>query len=188
MAERYFSEALALARTTQNTSSIVSSLRHLGDLARCRADYATAEAHYREALALNSTIDDPYSRARLLRLIGITAIQQEDTTQGLVLLTESLLLYQHLGNRGAIRWVLAAMAGLEARRNHPAQAMRLLGAMDTLAHEQQAALAPPDSTEYQHMLAMLAMQAEPARLAAWRAEGRALKFERAIEMGLALKG
>jgi non-specific serine/threonine protein kinase len=81
--------------------------------------------------------------------------------------------------------VLEGLAGLAARENQPARAVRLVGAAEAIREGIGAPRSPGDQADLERWLAPVRHAGDEEARAAWRAEGRAMTLDQAIEYGLA---
>ena len=86
-------------------------------LARYQADYAGAQAHIREGLAIHRQLGDPKGIADALSNLGYVTLQQGDAATARALYEESLALNRGLGNPQGVGDALTHLAQVAALQN-----------------------------------------------------------------------
>jgi predicted ATPase/DNA-binding SARP family transcriptional activator len=189
----YLHEALAVYRQFQMLVFACQVLRWLGDAARGLNDYETAEAYYRESLAMVQEIGW-LSYGIYVRLpLGLTVLHQGDVQQALQLFTEALEVAFETSKpefpRFPAFFFLDGVAAALAVQGRADAAARLYGAFD--AHTE-ALLADGFSRnllfdaigllEHEHFLSLCRDQLDEATFASCWSEGRALTLAEAVEV------
>src|SRR5262249_54840108 len=102
--------ALELARRAKDQGQLADAFVNLGGAHDYEGDYAQAEAHYREAVEIASSSNDPYYRALTSYLYAWFLIRQRSREQGMALCREARSLGEHFGF-GVIQeeasWIMA---------------------------------------------------------------------------------
>lgn len=96
------SEAIALARESQNAGSLASTLRIIGDLEAAAGSYATAMRYYEEALRLRQALLDRRSEPAILEAMGSVEIRLKEFGQAHTHLQASLRGYKNEGDKTGI--------------------------------------------------------------------------------------
>jgi hypothetical protein len=98
--------------------------------------------------------------------------------------TESLTLFQQLGDQGGIAECLEALAGAAGAQGQPLRAARLFGAAEALREKIGVPLSPADRPTYDRTVAAARAQLDASAFTtAWTA-GRALTMEQAVSEAL----
>ncbi|MBK9710081.1 MAG: tetratricopeptide repeat protein [Kouleothrix sp.] len=179
-------EALELGDKLDN-SFILARVRYLqGQVAYDRGALTQAEACYAESLAtfqeLGVRVDAAWARARLALVVH----QQGNPAQAASMLQESLTEFHQLTVPHAVAWCLEILAPLlVAQGKHPARALRLFGAAETLRAT--LAIGRPPVEQAPYAIAVAAARAEldgTTGALAW-ATGRAMPTAWAVAAALA---
>jgi DNA-binding CsgD family transcriptional regulator len=131
-AQRLGEEALAIMRAIEQLWGSARMLLGLGDLARLRAEDATARDYYLEALNILREVNARPEIARCLAGLGAIAMSQSDLPAARQHLAESLQLSFAAGSRIGIARGLEAFARLVVLEHDPALAVQLAGAISAL--------------------------------------------------------
>jgi predicted ATPase/class 3 adenylate cyclase len=174
-----YAETLALSRELGDTFNSAWALNHLGCVALRQGDLDKAHSLLMESLSLFRTMRHTAAIATVLNHLGGVALRQGDLDKAHSLLMESLALFQGLGQKRNIALCLASMARVAIMERQPAQAARLLGAVEGLLTDIGAILPPADRADYDRDAVAVRAQLDPATFAsAWEA-GRAMPLEQA---------
>jgi predicted ATPase/DNA-binding SARP family transcriptional activator len=191
LAQAQLEEAQVLLRRSDAPMELARLLNTLGEVARSiRGDYALAERHYREALALERTVGTQEGPANVLGNLAAVVLRQGDPAEALRLYHESLTLRLALQHPRGIAICLEGFGAVSVALSRFGEAARFYGAAERLREviNSPRASDPADEVEHQHYLAIALERADPvAWTAAW-AEGQALPLEQAIAAALALAG
>jgi predicted ATPase len=147
-------------------------LASLGLLAAQRGEHAEARARFAESLPLLRRGDDQWDLALLLLNAGLEEAQAASPTAG-ALLADALRAWQQLRGTAGVAFALAGLGEVAAGRGQPYRAGQLLGAG-------QAVL--PATYPLQHVIVPYDL---PAKLAAARAAGDPVAFDRGVAEGQA---
>ena len=99
-----------------STATRARALDAAGHLARDRADYDQAWAHYEESLGLRRELDDRRGTALALNNLGVVAQLRGEYGRTVVLHDESLALFRTLGDTRGIAAVLSSLGTLASSR------------------------------------------------------------------------
>ena len=130
-AEGFHRECLALCRETGDGVGTTGSLSNLGEVEQARGNLTAAAALYTASLAVGRNSGNRLAVARTLDNLGALAHLRGDRAEAAARYREALLLYRELGDRRGIATCLTGLANAAAAA-HPARALRLYGAAETL--------------------------------------------------------
>ena len=190
-AGRLLDEAESLLRASGASNDLAMVLNSRGELLRSvYGDYAGAEAHYREALALLRADGLAHWVATLLSNLAATVLRRGGTTEALRLLRESLELRLALRNQRGIALCLEGCGSIAVALGRFTQAARCFGAADQLrlTIDSPRTSDPADEAEYRHYVALAQTQTDPATWEAALVAGRGLTLDEAITEALAMSG
>ncbi len=88
-------------------------LNVLGEVARARADYAEAAAHFQASYAIRRELDDLEGMAVALRHLAETACRQENYLEARQLYSQALAIYQDIDDRGGLATTLQGLGRSE---------------------------------------------------------------------------
>lgn len=114
--------------------------------------------------------------------LGEIALSQNDAARAKAHLSESLALFQKLGDRIGVAWCLAAFAGAAALDEEPERGSRLWGASEGLRQRIGCRIAPASRLNRERIIAMLREQLGDARFEAEQTIGRMMPLEQAIDL------
>jgi tetratricopeptide (TPR) repeat protein len=153
--------------------ALASALNNLGELARCRGDYAAAKSCYYESLTLRRELDNRIGIAVSLHNLGHVAHQSGDDGQAGALFAEALLMSRELGDVQCIAENLTGLAGVFATQSQPDRALRLFGAAEALLESIGARLDPADRVERDRNIAIARRGSLDDKASqSWWSEGR----------------
>lgn len=183
-AHALFDEAAALAQTL-NDPRVTAHVRHTSAvLAAAEGDFPKALALDEEALVLNRQVGDTWQVVIVEWAVGMNAAVLGKFDAARVQFAECLRGGLELGNRWGASYPLEAFAALAVAERQYDRAARLFGAAE--AQRNRSGLVP-QAADHPALLQILANAPDftgPAVDAA-RREGRALKFDAAVELALA---
>ncbi len=120
---------MVLNKRHENLSRAADNLLNLGRLASTEADYATAVARYREALATYRDMSEPVNAALALHNLGLLDVRRGDYPSAVTMLNEALRIYEATGatadatsTRRSLATVHAAMGNLQTALDELTQA------------------------------------------------------------------
>ena len=100
------------------------------------------------------------------------------------LIEQTIRVWQHMGNRGAIANMLECFAFLALARGDRVRVARLFGAAESLRQSAGAGMASHEREEYEAAVARMRLDADGLALDEAWAEGRRLGAEAAIEFAV----
>ena len=177
-------EALAMARAAGDIYRVAMALNVLGDLARCREEYAEAQRAYEEGVSLLRQIDARRDLASLLHNPGHAYLQRGLVDRAESSFRESLAIQQAQHNMAGIAECLAGFAALAAARGRPADGACLLAAVAAGGWEQHIGKWPATRQAYAQTLALVRTQCTAAELQTAQTAGSALPLEKAAVAAL----
>ncbi len=136
-------ESLALYRTLGETEGVIQALQLQGEMEMLVGNYAVAEAHFREVLALWRGLDARLHVAWAVALVGEAAWVQNHLADAMICYDEAYQIFAELGNK----------EGCAILRHHQAQVARRQGAFVIAQERYQEALTLSQSLQNQHMVA-----------------------------------
>ncbi len=177
-------ESLMIFRELGDKWGISFPLNAYSQLALLQGDYATARTAVEEALALRREMGDRGMIAASLGNLGQAVLALGNHAQAYRIFQEKLALDYHMGRK---RGTYAAIVGLAracaAIGQHP-KAARLFGAAQAIVETIGDDIDPRERNDQMQDVAILqAALVNEQFTAAW-AEGRAMKFEQAVEFAL----
>lgn len=184
-AQTVLERALAICQEVGDKSIEASVLNRLGIAADGMNDFMGARARYEQALARNREIGDfeqmmgnLYNLAHNADRQGNTALAEEQYRQVLLLIRDPKT------SPGTIAFSLKGLAITAQKRSLPERAARLLGASDAQLEILGATTPRDELGEYNQLQLDLNNALGTERFAALRAEGRLLRLDQAIAVGL----
>jgi predicted ATPase/DNA-binding XRE family transcriptional regulator len=129
---------VALQRTLDHPLGVGNTWVHanaraqLAELLGQSGNYAAAQAHYEQALALVREFDDPWRHAWIQSRLGWLAREQGDSATAWAGLSEGIALYRQQGNMQGLAWGLTTIAEVAILDENPAQAEALLAESRTV--------------------------------------------------------
>lgn len=112
-AEEHWSEALAIARETGNTSAVIALLSNLAGIEKKRDNLPAAGTLLAEAAKLNSTTGDSFLQASIAAKLGDIAALEKNNETAEDFYTNALDLYKGLGNYRGSSYCLESLAKLK---------------------------------------------------------------------------
>jgi tetratricopeptide (TPR) repeat protein len=128
--ERFYSEALEIARALDDPHAIAEALYNLSFMDRIRGDVDDGYAKLRTVLDMARSLDDRLMVADCLYLLGNQELREGRPEEGLPMVEEALGIYRNLGNRFATADLLSGLGSF----------YRILGDCDAAAAAQREAL------------------------------------------------
>jgi non-specific serine/threonine protein kinase len=158
----------------------------LGLIAGQQGDYATARAHFENALALRRAKADKWNIAESLNLLGEVLQRQGEFEQASSLYRECLALAREVGDKGGMPLVLHDLGTLAHAQRQPERAAHLLAVTAALRDLTNGASyhTLTDPADYERAIAAVRAQLGEQVFAARWAEGQAMRLEQAIEYAL----
>ena len=184
-AEAAYAESIVHLRAAANTSYLLYALNGLGEVARYRRNFATANTHYREGLQMARTLGLKDMEAQFLGHLGHTAIECQEYTEAARFLSEALR--QRLTLERTIRTagVVHSCADLLFRLGYPMQATTLFVAgLRAIAAEDFAYLGKESAELFAQSSAAARAALAPVEYALAVADGQALTLVQAADLAL----
>ncbi|MGH2692992.1 MAG: ATP-binding protein [Actinomycetota bacterium] len=128
--ERFYTEALNVARELGDERAIAEALHNLSYTDRIAGREEAGFAKLREVLEIARSIGDRQLTADSLQLLGNHALREGEPQEGLAMVEEALDIYRELGNRFAVADSLSGIGS----------AYRLVGDGDAACHAHRQAL------------------------------------------------
>jgi DNA-binding CsgD family transcriptional regulator len=105
----YFRDALALARTLDDPTTLARSLNRIGNWYVNIEQPDESLPYHQEALALFQTLNDRRGLAQTFDLVGVASYLGGDSVQGAVYLQQAVALFQDLDDRQGLASALATL-------------------------------------------------------------------------------
>ena len=181
-----FRESLALSREAGDDNGVRWSLEDLADLAAEGGADHEAIALYEEALGLARRAGDQHSIAALLRSAGVLALTRHDHARALATLRESLGISFALRDRTCGALGLDALARALGAVGRAGQAIRVFAAAAALREATGMVVPAAGRAAHDRWVAEARRGLDDQAFAAAWAEGRALTFEQAVALAIAV--
>jgi tetratricopeptide (TPR) repeat protein len=149
-----------------------------------QGELAQAEELLNESLTLFQEIDDPRNIAATQVRLGYIMYELEKVEQSEDYLRKSLFTMKDLGQRNDIIECLEGFAGVAALLKHPRRGARLLAAAQAQREVISIPVARYQQVLYQRIVESVTNQLDPQALELYRAEGRGMSLEEAVEYAL----
>lgn len=185
VAQAHHEAGLALLQEVGDIDGVAALNGNLGYGAFLRGDYAEAATRSAESLALYRQIGSDHGAASMLGNLGRAVLEQGEPARAGNLLREGLALGARIGNTWYIAVCLEGLAAVAAIEGNHALAVRLFGAVETLAMSGDVTLPASDRRFNARYLALARSGLNDKTVeAAWGA-GRALALDDAIAEAMA---
>lgn len=179
-------DSLDIARAAGDLLQVSMALENLGLVAFSRGDLVEATRLLEDSLALQRELGDEEGQAATLSSLGSVHLRLGDLQRAAALLRESLELAAGLRDLRIVVHALSSLAGVVAARGDPTSAVRLLGAVDSLARNSGHVLDASEQEIYDETVVRTRVAVgEPAHRAALE-EGAAASLDDAVAYGLKL--
>ncbi|MCB0187638.1 MAG: tetratricopeptide repeat protein, partial [Caldilineaceae bacterium] len=119
-------EALSLARTVADNSSIIASLNALGKAHRAQGKYESARIHHEESMEIARVVGDELLVVECYHYLGKLSLIQGQLATAETLLHEALALANNVNSKVNVAVLLLNLAILARYRDDPPQARRYL--------------------------------------------------------------
>jgi predicted ATPase/class 3 adenylate cyclase len=178
-ARAYVDEALAIRERLEgdNPFTVGIALVSLGEIDRCEGDPARGAPLFEQALATGRDLLDDMLVGWALHNLGHVALHAGELALAAARFRESRLFRWRSGAGADVAAGLAAMAAVALRGGQPAEAARLLGAVDGWLESTQTLLAPADMLVRGADLDVAHSRLDDAAFDTAFREGHAAKFE-----------
>ncbi|CAN5586330.1 hypothetical protein BH10CHL1_BH10CHL1_14920 [soil metagenome] len=188
-ARQMFEEELSLYQTLgQANQGTGNAFVSLGWIAGQQGEDASAIAFFEKALLILRAVDDKWTSADTLNLLGEVRQRQGALEQAGQQYAEGLVMARAMGDKAYIAHILHNLARLALTQAEPARAVRLAAVADALWAVGRGnvfrALVTP--SEQKHWLSTLRTTLDPEKFAVWWAEGQAMQLDQAIAYALAM--
>ena len=110
--EQLAQESVALYQELNDSVGLAHSLSRLGGIARIRSKFALAQVQLKEAAARFQVLGNRWRQGQCWTEQARAATEQGNYEQAYTLLSESLILYQELGDQQRLGWVRYLLARL----------------------------------------------------------------------------
>jgi len=177
-AQTLLEQSLAIYQQLGNDDGIATQHDRLGGLAHLRGEYALARRQYEAALRIQRP-------ASTLKNLGRLALDEADSATARPLLEESLRIRRRPEVRLFVVLLLANFSALLAAEGQPESALRLAGAVETLALEMGFGLPPMERRTLARWTEVARQALGEGAAAAAITAGRALSLEEALAVALA---
>lgn len=160
------------------------TLNYMGDVARERADLASARAYCEQSLAVFRNLRDAWGIASVLSDLAGLSCDQGDNAEARRLYSESIRMFQGLGSRRGMARVLECLAVSGAAQSKAQLSLHVAGAAAALRQRLGMPLTPAEQLSLEKALDFARRTiGNDAGLAAWM-EGWAMPVDQAIEEAL----
>ncbi|MFC2093560.1 tetratricopeptide repeat protein, partial [Bacteroidota bacterium] len=183
-AQKFYDESLAIQRELGDKSGIATSLNNLGIGAYNQRDYQQAQKYHNESLSLRREIGEKSAISSSLINLGSVVYDQGDYQQAQMCYEESLSLARETGDKLSIAYCIEGFAGIASIKNHPNQAILLLGATETAFQSLGYVREKNDLTQHKRILTKLHEQLTEEEFSKYWEEGKKLTLEQAAELAL----
>jgi predicted ATPase/DNA-binding XRE family transcriptional regulator len=181
-----YEESLALYRSIGTRYGVAYTLLNQSEAATGLGDFARARALAETSLALFQEIDDRRCTGFALMHLGDVARLQGDLERALVLYADSLTMHMDLKTRPQIARCLERIACLCAIRGSQESAAQLHGAAAALRESMDSTPTPTERGFHDECMAMVRARLGDEKLAAHKADGRAMNLAQAVDSALAV--
>jgi hypothetical protein len=123
--------------------------------------------------------------ARALNRLGFALLASNEAPHAQACFTESLDLWQSMGNRRGIIHTLIGLGGIAAEQGQPDRAARLLGAVESLSRQTLYVAYGLDRARYERTLERARSYLDAKAWNAAFSSGQTLTLEQAVEYALA---
>jgi predicted ATPase/DNA-binding XRE family transcriptional regulator len=185
VARAHHEAGLALLREVGDIDGVAALLGNLGHGALLRGDYAEAATRSAESLALYRQLGSSHGASFMLGNLGRAVLEQGEPARAGTLLREGLALGARIGNEWYITVSLGGLAAVASVEGNHALAVRLFGAVETLATSGEVSLPASDRRFNARYLALARSALDEKTVEAAWAAGLALALEDAIAEAMA---
>jgi predicted ATPase/DNA-binding CsgD family transcriptional regulator len=178
-------EGLALFRELGHKPGMAQALNIIGELTRTYGDDERARLAYEECLLLVSETGETRRESMVLGNLGFIAIHQNDIERADWLFKQSLIKALELEvDKHLIISSLTPLASVMAARGALEQAVRLIGATESLLEPMGVGLQAGDQPEYDRNLSLIRAQIDAATFEAAWTQGQMMTLEQAVVLAL----
>jgi tetratricopeptide (TPR) repeat protein len=183
-ATRHYQESLKYRREIGDKRGLATVLHNLSMISQEQSELSQAEALLNESLALFQDINDTRNIAATQVRLGYIMYEFEKVEQSEDYLRKGLSTMKDLGQRNDIIECLEGFAGVAALLKHPSRGARLLAAAQAQREVIGIPIAHYQQDLYQRIVESVKNQLDPQALELYRAEGRGMSLEDAVEYAL----
>jgi predicted ATPase/class 3 adenylate cyclase len=183
-AEALLQESLALQRQLGDRWASYHTLYRLGEAARDQGHNERSRALHEESLSIRREFGDTRGIAASLQCLGLLAVAQGHYVAAAPILKEGLEMHVQTRNKLGIANCLEGLAGVALAQDRPADAARLLGAIEALLELVGGTLQWGARARYERDRVSSRQALGEQRFARALAEGRALELDEAVVYAL----
>jgi tetratricopeptide (TPR) repeat protein len=179
--------AIGVARAASDTWSLATTLMGLGDVERSRGGHVRAGALYEESAAVFAGLDlgeHPLEFPHILHNLGYVALAAGDTPTARDHFVHAMSAYRQIGDKPGVAECVVGLAAVAAAHGRSENAARLFGMAEVAFEAVGAQLWYTNRGDYERWVAVARAGLESTAFAAAWAEGRAVRFDQAIERAL----
>jgi tetratricopeptide (TPR) repeat protein len=179
-----YQECLEYRREIGDTRGIAASLHNLSMIYQEKGEFVQAEDLLNESLTLSLEVKDTRNIAATQLQLGYIMYELEKVVEAEDLFRKSMVTLKDLGGRNDIIECLEGFAGVAALLKQPQRGARLLAAAQAQRDVIGIPIARYQQSRYQHIVVSVTDQLDAQALEYYRAEGRMMSLEEAIEYAL----
>jgi len=183
-AANHHQESLKYRREIGDKRGVAASLHNLSMIHQERGELKQAEGLLNESLNLLLEVNDAGGIAATQLRLGYVMYELGNIAESEDFFRKSLGTLKDLGQRNNIIECLEGFAGVAALLKQPGRGARLLAAAQALREVIGIPVARSQQVLYQHIVESVTNQLDPQALEFYRAEGRVMSLEEAIEFAL----
>lgn len=181
-AKSILTEAITIARTSNNKNMIAVLSGNLGEAARMQGEYARARDHYLAGLEIAREIGRIDSIITALLNLGVTALAMHNAAETRTFALEAITLAININAAGRLLWAVGELGGVKVLEGDIAGGLAILGMVHT--HP----VADPDMRrDLDTVFTLLPPEMTQAEIDAAMAKGADLTLETLIEEFIASK-
>ena len=184
-ARALFEETLPLFRELGDKTNFAAALTNLGILVAQNGELPRAAAVLEESLALFREMGDRLNIAHALGFLAVVAELEGELPRAAGLHREALQIYGEQRDRFGVGESLVGVAAIALASGRLTDAARMLGAAESLHEGLGISIPPWVRPRYTQTLKEVEERLGETGLVVARAEGRALPFDRVVEVALA---
>jgi tetratricopeptide (TPR) repeat protein len=143
-----------------------------------------SRAHCQTSVDLLRQHGDRWGLARALNRLGFSLLPLNEIDQARACFTESIELWQSMGNRRGIIHSLIGLGGIAAENGQPDRAARLLGVVESLSRQTLYVAYGLDRARYERTVERARSHLDETTWKAAFSQGQTLTLEQALEEAL----
>jgi predicted ATPase/DNA-binding CsgD family transcriptional regulator len=184
-AARLCEEGLAILRGLDDQPGIAQALNILGELARLQGNLERATDLYEECLAIARDVDDVMRQTMIHQNLGFISLRLGHARRAEESCRESLRLeLKRKRDTSKQASSFVGLAGAAGALGDLQRAAQLLGVAEAFFEQTGTVPAPGDQPEYDRIVAELRQQEDEQTFDRWRAEGKGMTWDQAIQLAL----